>query len=126
MTIHYHESADVLRPETRDVHRALATLCEELEAIDWYQQRLDVTEDDELRALFEHNREEELEHAAMALEWLRRRLPDLDQQLAAYLFKEGPITKAAGAAVSENGQTTRGLGIGSLRAARKALEKGSS
>jgi len=122
MTIHYHESADVLQPVTRDIHRAMATLCEELEAVDWYQQRMDVTDDDELRALFAHNRNEELEHAAMALEWLRRQLPDFDRQLSTYLYQEGPITKAEGGGDSPNGQSTRGLGIGSLRAAQTAAE----
>lgn len=122
MTIHYHESAEALQPATRDMHRALATLCEELEAIDWYQQRMDVSDDDQLREMFAHNRNEEMEHAAMALEWLRRRLPDFDRQLNNYLFSEGPITKREGGPETNESQSTRGLGIGSLRASRKAME----
>lgn len=122
MTIHYHESAEALQPSTRDTHRALATLCEELEAIDWYQQRIDVTGDEQLREMFAHNRNEEMEHAAMALEWLRRRLPEFDRQLTNYLFTDGPITKREESPETNEGQSTRGLGIGSLRAAHKAME----
>ena len=115
MTIEYHEPPEELKPETRDVHRALATLCEELEAIDWYQHRIDVTQEESLRDLFEHNRNEEMEHAAMTLEWLRRTLPSLDEQLKQYLFTEGPVVRPKGVAEAESNGGLRSLEIGSLR-----------
>jgi uncharacterized protein len=87
----FHEPLERLSEETLERHRALATLMEELEAVDWYQQRIDATHDEELRALLIHNRDEEKEHAAMALEWLRRRDSGLDKQLRKYLFTEGSI-----------------------------------
>lgn len=93
MTIGYHESIQELSPDTREIHRALASLIEELEAVDWYQQRADVTGDEALKAILLHNRDEEVEHAAMALEWLRRRLPKFDEELRTYLFTAGPITE---------------------------------
>lgn len=115
MTIEYHEPPQELREETRDIHRALSVLCEELEAIDWYQHRIDVTSDDSLREMFQHNMNEEMEHAAMALEWLRRNLPYLDTQLRSYLFTDGPVTEMGSGEAHENGTVARGLGIGSLR-----------
>ena len=84
----FHEDSTLLTPETRDRHRAIVSLMEELEAVDWYDQRVDATRDDELREILAHNRDEEKEHAAMVLEWLRRRDPQLDQQLRDYLFGE--------------------------------------
>lgn len=83
----YHEPIAELTDETRDMHRALVSLMEELEAVDWYNQRMDACKDAELRGLLEHNRDEEKEHAAMALEWIRRRDPVFDEQLRKYLFK---------------------------------------
>lgn len=117
MAIEYHEPPQELREETRDIHRALSTLAEELEAIDWYQHRIDVTSDEHLSELFEHNRNEEMEHAAMTLEWLRRTIPALDQHLRTYLFTEGPVTSVEEEETSSggNGAAARGLGIGSLR-----------
>jgi ferritin-like protein len=88
-----HEPIESLRPATRDLHRALVSLMEELEAIDWYQQRADATTDAELRAVIEHNRDEEIEHAMMALEWIRRQSPKFDENMRTYLFSEGPITE---------------------------------
>lgn len=87
----YHESIDLLSEETKNITRAIRSLVEELEAVDWYNQRVDVTRDSELKAILAHNRDEEIEHAAMALEWLRRKLPVLDKELRDNLFKEGPI-----------------------------------
>jgi len=89
----FHESTEVLKPETMDRHRAIVSLMEELEAVDWYDQRVDAATDDELRAILAHNRDEEKEHAAMTLEWLRRRDPVFDQHLRTYLFTEEPITE---------------------------------
>ena len=92
MAIEYHEPAQELSDKTRDIHRALTSLCEELEAVDWYNQRVDVCKDEELKAVIAHNRDEEIEHAAMTLEWLRRNMPQFDKELKDYLFKETPIT----------------------------------
>ncbi|MEQ8860398.1 MAG: ferritin-like domain-containing protein [Pseudomonadales bacterium] len=87
-----HESREDLSPATIDRHRAIMSLMEELEAVDWYDQRVDATQDEELRAILAHNRDEEKEHAAMILEWLRRNDPGFDRELRTYLFKDGPIT----------------------------------
>ena len=121
-----HEDAGKLGPEVIDQHRAIVSLMEELEAIDWYNQRAKATSNPDLRAILEHNRDEEKEHAAMALEWLRRSDPTLSQHLKTFLFTDGPITgieatteeKVNGdigsAGVSDDGS----LGIGSLRSAK--------
>jgi len=87
-----HESVSDLTASTRDMHRALVSLMEELEAIDWYQQRVDACQDDELRAVLAHNRDEEKEHAAMTIEWIRRNDGVFDHELRQYLFKDGSIT----------------------------------
>ena len=89
-----HEAPDALSASTRDMHRALVSLQEELEAVDWYQQRAEACGDEELRAVLEHNRREEIEHAAMLLEWLRRHDPSFAKQLGEYLFSEGSMTAA--------------------------------
>lgn len=93
MTIEYHEPPQELRPETRDLHRAFCTLVEELEAIDWYLHRLDVSQDEALRAMMAHNQGEECEHAAMALEYLRRRVPALNRYLRQYLFTDATLVE---------------------------------
>ena len=85
----YHEPIDELTDETRDMHRAITSLMEELEAVDWYNQRVDACKDEDLRAILAHNRDEEKEHAAMVLEWIRRRDQTLDKELRDYLFKDG-------------------------------------
>jgi len=87
----YHEKMEDLSAETKDMHRALTSLIEELEAIDWYNQRVDACSDDSLRAILAHNRDEEKEHAAMVLEWIRRKDPAFDHELKDYLFTEKPI-----------------------------------
>ena len=89
----YHEAIDKLSATTQDMHRAIVSLMEELEAIDWYQQRADVTPDADLKAVMEHNRDEEIEHAIMTLEWIRRRSPKFDENLRTYLWSSGPITE---------------------------------
>ena len=91
MGIAWHAPYELLKPETRDLARAVHSLMEELEAIDWYGQRMDVTDDDQLRSILEHNRDEEKEHAAMVLEWIRRRDPKFDEVLKTYLFTSGDI-----------------------------------
>lgn len=87
----YHEEIDDLSDDTRDMHRAITSLMEELEAVDWYNQRVDACKDDELKKILAHNRDEEKEHAAMVLEWIRRRDPVLDKELKDYLFTDGSI-----------------------------------
>lgn len=87
----YHEPVNELSDETRDMHRAIESLMEELEAVDWYQQRVNVCKDKELAAILAHNRDEEIEHAAMVLEWIRRRSPKFDKELREYLFTDKPI-----------------------------------
>jgi uncharacterized protein len=118
----FHEDPQSLKPETMDRHRAIASLMEELEAVDWYDQRVDATRDEELRAILAHNRDEEKEHAAMVLEWLRRHDEEFASRLRDYLFTEKPIVQReaeidraeAGAGPADaNGS----LGIGSLREA---------
>lgn len=89
----YHEPMDKLSNKTKDLHRALNSLIEELEAVDWYQQRADVTDDEELRDILAHNRDEEKEHAAMILEWIRRNDDAMAEELKTYLFTEGKITE---------------------------------
>ena len=88
-----HEPAEKLKPETIDVHRAIVSLMEELEAIDWYRQRVDAASDRDLAAILEHNMNEEIEHASMTLEWIRRKVPKFDEALRTYLFSSGDITK---------------------------------
>jgi ferritin-like protein len=90
-SVGYHEPATELSEATRDMHRAIVSLMEELEAVDWYNQRADVARDAELRAILEHNRDEEKEHAAMLVEWIRRRDKVLAKELKDYLFTDAPI-----------------------------------
>ncbi len=90
-SVGYHEPIEELSVETRDMHRAVVSLMEELEAIDWYNQRADACKDPELRAILAHNRDEEKEHAAMVLEWIRRHDPRLSKELKEYLFSDKPI-----------------------------------
>ncbi|MEO6696779.1 MAG: ferritin-like domain-containing protein [Gammaproteobacteria bacterium] len=87
----YHEAITELSDTTRDMHRAIVSLMEELEAVDWYNQRVDACKDTELRAILAHNRDEEKEHAAMVLEWIRRHDPKFDKQLRDYLFTDKPL-----------------------------------
>jgi ferritin-like protein len=115
-----HEAAEKLSPATIDRHRATVSLMEELEAIDWYDQRIDAATDDTLKEILRHNRDEEKEHAAMVLEWLRRHDAVLDAQLRTYLFKKGDIMAAEAAAegadeAQANAGSDGSLGIGDLR-----------
>jgi ferritin-like protein len=87
----YHERIEELSEETRDMHRAIVSLMEELEAVDWYNQRVDACKDPELAKILAHNRDEEKEHAAMVLEWIRRKDPTFDKELRETLFKDGEI-----------------------------------
>jgi ferritin-like protein len=119
-----HESSDQLRPETIDRHRAVMSIMEEFEAIDWYDQRIDAASDQELRDILAHNRDEEKEHASMMLEWLRRHDAKLDEHLRTYLFADRPVLEIEAAAegggnVAE-GSDDGGLHIGSLRWTRES------
>jgi uncharacterized protein len=115
-----HEPIERLSAATIDRHRATTSIQEELEAVDWYDQRVDATEDAELAAVLAHNRDEEKEHAAMTLEWLRRHDPVLDGHLRTYLFTTDPITELeveAEEAAAPAGGGDGSLGIGALKAA---------
>ena len=87
----FHEDPKDLTDATKDMHRAIVSLMEELEAVDWYNQRVDACKDEELKRILEHNRDEEKEHAAMVLEWIRRRDPTMDKELKDFLFTDKPI-----------------------------------
>ncbi len=122
----YHEPFERLSNDVVDRHRAIISIMEELEAVDWYDQRVSATDDPELAAVLAHNRDEEKEHAAMTIEWLRRHDPVLDGHLRTFLFTEDPVTEVEERAMSAaEDASTRGpvapdqvessLGIGSLR-----------
>jgi ferritin-like protein len=96
-----HEPAEKLKTQTIDFHRAMVSLMEELEAIDWYRQRSEACMDSQLRAILEHNMNEEIEHASMALEWIRRNVPKFDEALKTYLFTTGEITGLEEAAIGK-------------------------
>ena len=89
----YHEPLELLSEETKNTHRAIVSLMEELEAIDWYQQRAEACSDPELSSVLTHNKNEEVEHAMMTLEWLRRKHPVFADNIATYLNSSGPITE---------------------------------
>jgi len=120
----YHEPIEWLDQRTIEQHRAVQSVVEELQAVDWYDQRVKATDDEPLKRILAHNRDEEKEHAAMGLEWWRRRDPVLDAALRTYLFTEGDIVAVEREAEAESvagggdgrGGSSRGdLGIGSLR-----------
>jgi len=128
MANQYHEPVEEISQENRDITRALHSLKEEIEATDWYNQRAATTQDESIRRILIHNRDEEIEHAAMVLEWLRRRMPAFDENLRTYLFTSGPIDQIEEAETSggeqsngEDGGTESGrgnsgdLGIGGLK-----------
>ncbi|HXW38225.1 MAG TPA: ferritin-like domain-containing protein [Acidimicrobiales bacterium] len=110
-----HEPLDELEAATVDRHRALVSIQEELEAVDWYDQRVDATDDAELAGILAHNRDEEKEHAAMTLEWLRRHDPVLDRHLRTYLFTESSVLETEVEAETRGTAGGGSLGIGSLR-----------
>ena len=114
-----HEPEDRLPNEVIDDHRAIVSIMEELEAIDWYRQHAEAATDSELAAILVHNRDEEKEHAAMTLEWLRRRDTMLDQHLRTYLFTSGSIlereAEAEEAGTDSASNATGSLGIGDFR-----------
>ena len=107
----YHEPLERLQPATVDRHRAIQSIMEELEAVDWYAQRVDATDDPALAAVLAHNRDEEKEHAAMTIEWLRRNDPVLDRHLRTYLFSEGSITEVEAEATGDDSGSDGDLGV---------------
>jgi uncharacterized protein len=127
----YHEPEAELSAHARDLHRALTSLKEEIEAVDWYNQRWEASQDESLRAVLAHNRDEEIEHATMTLEWLRRNMPAWNEALRTYLFTDAPITeieerseaaeavetRGGGKFIAESAETSSSgdLGIGSQR-----------
>ena len=129
----YHEPIELLSEGTKNMHRALVSLREELEAVDWYQQRAEACSDTDLAAVLTHNKNEEIEHAMMTLEWIRRHNPVFDTNLKTYLNTTGPITEvektamagasgasgaSGGGAGGEGGGVKPSLGIGSLKGKR--------
>jgi ferritin-like protein len=131
----YHEPLELLSEDTKNTHRAIVSLMEELEAIDWYQQRAEACSDPELSAVLTHNKNEEVEHAMMTLEWLRRKVPVFDDNIGTYLNSSGPILEVEEALTGASGKgeggapkkseakaksgksynTSESLGIGSLK-----------
>src|SRR6056297_1627261 len=115
----YHEAIEELSSETKNQSRALKSLKEEVEAIDWYNQRVNASDDQHLAAIMAHNRDEEIEHACMALEWLRRNMPEWDEAMRTFLFTSGDITSLEEEMESGEGEAKRSggnsdLGIGKL------------
>ena len=123
----YHESLDKLRPETLDNHRALTSMQEELEAADWYDQRVDAATDQDLKDILAHNRDEEKEHFAMLLEWYRRRDAKMDEHLKTYLYTTGSLISREQASSGGGGGSADAsggggsLGIGSLKGGQQGL-----
>jgi ferritin-like protein len=125
----YHEPLELLSEDTKNLHRAIVSLCEELEAVDWYNQRAEACSDAELRAVITHNKNEEIEHAMMNLEWIRRNNPVFDENIAKYIDSKGSIVTveaasgggeaaASGGSASKSSARDGSLGIGSLRGSK--------
>lgn len=111
----YIEPIEQLDEKTKNISKAIISLREELEAVDYYNQRVATTNDPELKRILEHNRDEEIEHAAMAIEWLRRNMPVWDEELRSCLFKEGPIVGQHGHEEPESNEESKGLLVGDLK-----------
>lgn len=117
----YHEPIELLSEETRNMHRAIVSLKEELEAVDWYQQRAEACSDEELRGVLVHNKNEEIEHAMMTLEWIRRHNAVFDTNINTYINAKGPILaveKSAEASAPATAAVSHSLGIGGLKAVK--------
>jgi ferritin-like protein len=113
-----HAPRERLSQQTLNLHFAIVSLMEELDAIDWYRQRADDAEDETLKQLLLHNMREEMEHASMLLEWIRRRDSDFERFLKTYLFTEGSILQ------EEKAATAEGVGRGGAETARRDAEPG--
>lgn len=117
----YHEPEAKLSEEAIDYHRIIKSVIEELEAVDWYNQRAEATNDPDVQAIVEHNRDEEIEHACMGLEWLRRNNPVWDEMLRTFLFQTAKITEieeegeAEGGEVEEAPASSKTLGLGNMK-----------
>ena len=107
----YHEPVELLNEKTRNITRAINSLKEELEAVDWSNQRVEASSDEELKAIMAHNRDEEIEHACMTLEWLRRNMDGWDEELKTYLFTSGPITSIEGQEQASDAPSNSGNGL---------------
>ncbi|MFW5799460.1 MAG: encapsulin-associated ferritin-like protein [Spirochaetota bacterium] len=114
MSEQYHEPANELSPQDRDIIRALISLKEEVEATFWYHQRVATASDEEIKGILAHNRDEEMEHAVMTLEWLRRNMPGWDEVMRTYLFKDKPILELEEEAEEEEDKPDD-LGIGGFK-----------
>lgn len=110
----YHEPVEKLDEKALNISRALNSLKEEIEAVDWYNQRVVASKDPELKAIMAHNRDEEIEHAVMSIEWLRRNMDKWDEELRTYLFTEGPIAHSEAHEHAEE-ESEKNLGIGDLK-----------
>ncbi len=118
MAGHWTESEESLSGKTKNISRAIKTMMEEIEAVMYYQQRVDVTDDTELKEVFAHNRDEEIEHACMTLEWLRRNMDGWDKELRTYLFTSGSLLSVEEGEAdggSEKGASSKGLNIGGMK-----------
>ncbi len=117
MSNQYHEQVEKMDEQTKNFTRALMSLKEEIEAVDWYNQRVAATDDPELKEIMAHNRDEEIEHAIMTLEWLRRNMgTKWDEEMRTYLFTEGSIAHIEEAAMAgEQAEGKKGLNIGNLK-----------
>ncbi|MEO7114013.1 MAG: encapsulin-associated ferritin-like protein [Polyangiaceae bacterium] len=113
-----HEQPELLSEATKNMHRALVSLREELEAVDWYQQRAEACSDPELAGVLQHNKREEIEHAMMTLEWIRRTSAEFDGNIAKYINSEGPILE-----VEENAKADRGEGGEQKSSGKKSSAK---
>jgi ferritin-like protein len=111
----YHENLSSLDEKTLNITRALRSLKEEVEAIDWYNQRVAASQDEALRGVMAHNRDEEIEHACMAIEWLRRNMDGWDENLKTFLFTEADITSLEDEERQAEQPATGDLGIGKLK-----------
>jgi len=128
----YHEPIELLSEDTKNMHRALVSLREELEAVDWYQQRAEACSDPELAAVLVHNKNEEIEHAIMSLEWIRRHSKVFDENIGTYINTKGSILAVEKSASGGGGggddksedkapaakSFSKSLGIGSLKGKR--------
>ncbi|MGM0396738.1 MAG: encapsulin-associated ferritin-like protein [Bacillota bacterium] len=110
----YHEPVEKLDDKTMDITRALLSLKEEIEAVDWYNQRVAATDNPDLKEILAHNRDEEIEHAVMTLEWLRRNMGAWDEEMKTYLFTEGDIAHLEEGG-EEEASGDKGLNIGDLK-----------
>lgn len=111
----YTEPYEVLDEKSREISRAITSLREELEAVDWYNQRVAASSDQSLREVMAHNRDEEIEHACMTIEWLRRNMAGWDEELKTYLFTDGSLLDAEEAGEGGGSTSTGSLSIGSMK-----------